>query len=135
MTTSKKLILASLSVLALPAIAMASDTAATMQYQYTFLSDSMEHVMEFANLVMALLAGIFAVKLAALSQGGSMEKTWNNLAIVAVLFVGVEVLNSLSGFGVLDVTGLSEIVEFVFAVMFAYTLYATRKDLMKKVFG
>lgn len=103
--------------------------------EFTLIPANLEKVVEFLNLIAALFAGMYAIKLAALSQGGAMERTWNLLAVVAVLFVGLEVVNSLSEFGVLEIHGLSEVVEFVFAVLFAYTLYSTRKELIKKVLG
>lgn len=103
--------------------------------EFTLIPGNIEKVVEFANLFTALLAGVFAIKLAALSQGGAMERTWNLLAVVAMLFVGLEVVNSLSEFGVLEIHGLSEVIEFAFAVTFAYTLHSTRKSLLQKVFG
>lgn len=103
--------------------------------EFTLIPENIEKIVEFANLFVALLAGVFAIKLAALSQGGTMEKTWNLFAIVAVLFVGLEIINSLGVFSILEIHGLSEIVEFVFVATFAYTLYSTRKSLLLKVFG
>lgn len=103
--------------------------------EFTLFSGSVEQVIEFANLVVALFAGMYAVKLAALSQGGAMERTWNLLAVVAVLFVGLEVVNTLSAFSILKIHGLSEVIEFAFAALFAYCLYSTRKELLKKMFA
>lgn len=103
--------------------------------EYTLMSGSVEQIVEFANLVVALLAAMYAIKLAALSHGGAMERTWNLLAVVAVLFVGLEIANSLSAFGILEIHGLSELIELAFAVVFAYALYSTRKELLKKIFG
>ncbi|MDP1706998.1 MAG: hypothetical protein Q8L30_00335 [bacterium] len=103
--------------------------------EFTIIPENVEKVLEIVNLAVALIAGMYAIKLAALSQGGSMEKTWNYVAIVAVLFVVLEVNNALKGFGILAIHGLGDIVELAFVSVLAFTLYFTRKDLMKKAFG
>lgn len=132
MNISKRTTAVFLSLLALPAIVFAADS---YNFQTDLISSNIEHIIEILNLVVALLAGVFAVKLAALAQGGTMEKTWNTLAVVAVLFVGVEIVNSLSGFGWVNIGGLSEILELAFVSVFAYCLYFTKKDLLKKILG
>lgn len=130
---SKKSITAVLlSVLVLPAIALAEESPSL---DVELFSENVEKVIEILNLAMAILAGIYAIKLAALSQGGAMEKTWNTLAVVAVLFALLEVVNSLSGFGFVHIGGLSEIVELAFVSVFAYCLSFTKKDLLKKALG
>lgn len=132
MTTSTKLILASLSVLALPVLALAAEGYV---YDTELFPAIVEQILEIVNLLVALLAGAYAIKLAALTQGGSMEKTWNTMAIVAVLFVLVEVIGALKEFGIVHVGGLVEVVELAFVLTFAYCLYFTKKDLLKKTMG
>jgi hypothetical protein len=127
---SKKILTA--IFLVLPVVAFAEDSAL---FQAVIFSGSVERFMEIANLLVALLAGIYAVKLAALSQGGTMEKTWNVLAVAALLFVLLEVVGALKEFAIVNVSGLGEIVEFILIVVFAYCLYFTRKDLLKKMLG
>lgn len=129
---SKKIILVFTLALVLPVIAFAQEGA---KIQATIFSENIEKIIELVNLVIALFAGVYAVKLAALSQGGSMEKTWNRLAIVAVLFVLLEITGALKGFELVHISGLAEIVEFVFVIVFAYCLYSTRKELLKKMLG
>ncbi|MDO8471048.1 MAG: hypothetical protein Q7S49_00345 [bacterium] len=98
-------------------------------------SENVEKVIEVVNLVVALIAGIFAIKLAALAQGGKMEKTWNTLAVAALLFVILETVGALSGFKVLHIGGLGEILEFLFVSTFAYCLYFTKKSLLSATMG
>ncbi|MEK7390677.1 MAG: hypothetical protein AAB635_00895 [Patescibacteria group bacterium] len=128
----KKTILASLLVFALPAVALAAEG---YMFDVEMFPAVVEQVLEIVNLLIALLAGIYAIKLAALSQGGSMEKTWNTLAVVAILFVLIEVIGALKEFGVVHIGGLGEIAELAFALTFAYCLFFTKKDLLKKTLG
>lgn len=118
-------------VVVLPTIALAADSL----FSADIFSENVEKVVEIVNLILALFVGVYAIKLAALSQGGTMEKTWNTLAVVAVLFVLVEAFNSLAAFGFVHIGGLSEILEFLFAAVFVYCLYFTKKDLLKKTLG
>lgn len=129
---SKKWMVPALSLLALPAIALAADN---FNFQMDIISENTEKLIELLNLIMALVVGVLAIKLAALAQGGTMEKTWNTLAVVSVWFVLIEVVNSLSGFGFVHIGGLSEIIELIFVLTFAYCLYFTKKDLLKKTLG
>lgn len=130
--SKKSIVIVLASFLVLPAITLAAGNA---NIDMELFSENIEKIIEILNLVVALFAGMYAVKLAALSQGGSMEKTWNTLAITAVLFVLLEVNNSLAGFGLIHIGGLEEIIEFVFVAVFAYCLYFTKKDLLKKTLG
>lgn len=129
---SKKIILVSLLVLVLPVVVFAEESA---RVEAIIFGESVEKFIEILNLILALAAGYYAVKLAALSQGGSMEKTWNFLAVVAVLFVILEVVGALAGFGIVHVSGLSEIIELAFVATFVYSLRFTKNDLLKKVLG
>lgn|SRR3989339_166748 len=129
---SKKIILVSLLVLVLPVVVFAEESA---RVEAIIFGESVEKFIEILNLILALATGYYAIKLAALSQGGSMEKTWNFLAIVAVLFVILEVVGALAGFGIVHVSGLSEIIELAFVATFVYSLRFTKNDLLKKVLG
>lgn len=116
-----------------PLVVHASEGTAT--YDAELLSEATESVLEIANLVLGLLAAVFAVKLAALAQGGTLEKTWNLLAIAAGLFGLLEVNNALAGFGLVHVGGLEEIIELVFAALLLAAFMRTRKDLLRQVLG
>jgi len=129
---SKKSTLVFLSLLALPAIALAAEGA---KFEAVIFSEQIERFVEIINLVVALFAGIYAIKLAALSQGGTMEKTWNTLAVATVSFVLLEVVGTLKGFEVVEIEGLAEIFEFLFVTVLAYCLYFTKADLLKKMLG
>jgi len=129
---SKKIILVSLLVLVLPVVVFAEESA---RVEAIIFGESVEKFIEILNLILALATGYYAIKLAALSQGGSMEKTWNFLAVVAVLFVILEVVGALAGFGIVHVSGLSEIIELAFVATFVYSLRFTKNDLLKKVLG
>jgi hypothetical protein len=123
-----KLIVIVLVVVAMPVIAFAAESVIDTE----IFGENVEKVIEILNLVVALFAGVMAVKLAALSQGGSMEKTWNALAFSAIFFVLLEIVGSLNGFNLIHIGGLAEIFEFLFVAVFAYCLYFTKKDLLKK---
>ena len=125
---SKKIILVSLLVLVLPVVVFAEESA---RVEAIIFGESVEKFIEILNLILALATGYYAIKLAALSQGGSMEKTWNFLAVVAVLFVILEVVGALAGFGIVHVSGLSEIIELAFVATFVYSLRFTKKVLGK----
>ena len=128
----KKIVFVFMLVIILPTIVLAEDNATI---QAVIFSENVEKIIELINLIIAVFAGVFAIKLAALSQGGTMEKTWNGLAITAILFIALEAVGALKGFGLVHISGLAEIIEFLFVVMFAYCLYATKNDLLKKMLG
>lgn len=117
---------------ALPVLVFAQETAVV---NYTLFPDVVENLLELVNLVLALLIGTYAIKLAALSQGGVMEKTWNMFAVAAVAFAILEVNNALAGFGLVHIGGLDEIIEAFFAVTLLVTVIKTRRFLLKQVLG
>lgn len=120
-----------ISLLVFPLALFADDAV----YQATVVPENLENALELVNLVVALLAAFYAVKLAALSQGGSLEKTWNMLALTAVFFALLEVNNGLAGFGLIDLEGLGELFELVFGVLLLTVFIKTRKNLLKQVLG
>lgn len=128
----KKIILLSLIVMAMPAIALA---AGSYVYDFTILSDKGEAVVEVINLVLAVLTAAFAIKLAALSQGGDLEKTWNWLAIAASAFALLEIYGALNGLKLVHVAGLGDIIELVMVAVLFIVFYRTRKTLLKRSLG
>lgn len=104
-------------------------------YETTILPEMVEKVLELVILVLALGAAFYSVKLAALSQGGMMEKTWNNFAIASCLFALLEVNNALSGFGLVAIHGLGELIELVFVGLLVTIFAQTKKALLKQVLG
>lgn len=132
---SKKKIFLSFSLgvfVALPVLIFAEETAVV---DYELLPEAVEKVLELVNLVIALFAATYAIKLAALSQGGTMEKSWNLFAVAVAFFALLEVNNSLSGFGLVHIGGLAEILEVAFAVALLIMVVRTRKFLLKQVLG
>ncbi|MDP3985239.1 MAG: hypothetical protein Q8P82_00605 [bacterium] len=127
MSIVKKSLLISLGSLMLPFVA----SAATIDKEV--LPENVEAVIELVNLVIAVFAAAYAIKLAALSQGGAMEKTWNWLAIAASLFALLEVNNALAGFGLIHLGGFGEIIELAFALVLLKVFITTRKSLLQKV--
>ncbi|MDO8505507.1 MAG: hypothetical protein Q7S48_02945 [bacterium] len=115
-----------LAILSVPKVASA------YVYDISILPEWSENGLELINLFLAVLAATFSIKLAALSQGGQMEKTWNLLAIAAGLFAILEINNALSGFNLVHIGGLSELVEAIFLTIFFTTFYKTRKSLLKQ---
>lgn len=122
-------------VLALVVVLPVATLAAEKAFDMEIFSEDIEKVIELVNLVIAAFAGIFAIKLAALAQGGKQEKTWNTLAFAAVLFLLLEVVGALNGFGLVHIGGLAEVFEFLFVSTLAYTLYFTKRDLLASTMG
>lgn len=130
---SKKIIAFSFAILLLPLVASAAEGVAV--YDLPFLPESVEVFLEFANLLIALLAATFAVKLAALSQGGELEKTWNGLAIAATLFAVLEIYGALQGLSLLDISGFGDVLETMVLLTLLVVFYRTRKSLLNKIMG
>lgn len=129
---SKKSIAVFLSVLVLPVVAFAAES--TMLEAEIFSTD-VKNILQVVNLFISFGVVVLAIKLAALYQGGTMEKTWNTLAVVVVIFMLMEVTRALKDFGIVGINGLGDILESLFLLVFAYCLYFTRKDLLKKMLG
>ena len=127
----KKIILA-VSFFFLPLAALAFDGAA---YDVPFLSDKTENIIKIVTLFLALFAASYAFKLAALAQGGQMERTWNMLALASVIFGFIEVLSSLKDFRIIDIHGVSELFELLLAFVLVYVFMRTRRMLLKQVMG
>ena len=126
------LFLISLVLLSIPAISLA---AGEFVYDFTLISESTEKTLEVVNLILALFAAAVAIKLAALAQGGQLEKTWNWLAIAIVTFAGLEIYGALVGFGLVHIGGLGDVLEFAMVVIFVYILFTTRRRLLKAMLG
>lgn len=92
-------------------------------------------IFHLLNLALGLLAAFYAVKLAALSQGGELEKTWNALAVVGVVFALMHVLNGMEALGFVTIGGASEVLGFVLAVTLVYIFVRTRKVLLSRLLG
>ena len=119
-------------VLAAPFFAHAQEVAGYV-YDVELIPESVESVLELVNLLIAIVAAAFAIKLAALSQGGSLEKTWNLLAVAAVIFAALEVVGALQGYKIAHFGGLGDIIELVFLVILTTVFARTRKALLKQV--
>lgn len=129
---SKKNILL-LLVYATPIVALAAES--DYLYDFELLPRIGENILEGLNLLIAIFAAAFAVKLAALSQGGSLEKTWNFMAIASLFFAALEIYGASKGLGILHLGGLDDILELGFGLMLAITFYRTRKQLLAKALG
>lgn len=120
------------SLLLIPTIVLAAEEYV---YDVTLIPESLENILELVIMLIAVLSAVFAIKLAALSQGGELEKTWNMIAIAAGLFAVLEVHGALSGFKLVHLGGFAEIIELLFGLVLLATVYKTRKFLLKKVMG
>lgn len=129
---NKKIVFIAALFLMLPLSLFAAETAI---YDVSIVPEDIENVFELVNLAVALLAAFYAVKLAALSQGGAMEKTWNLLAGVGVTFAALEVNNSLKGFGLVHLGGIDEIIELILGILLLVAVIKTRKSLLKQILG
>lgn len=128
----KMFFLSSLLLLAVPAAALAAEgTVKTFE----LLPESVESVLELINLFLAVLAAAFAIKLAALAQGGDLEKTWNWIAVAVTAFAAIEIFAALDLFGLVHIGGLADILELIMVVIFVYILNVTRKRLLKRMLG
>ena len=119
-------------LLAMPIMLLAAGESGYL-YDFSLIPESLEIGLEGLNLILALFGAFFAVKLAALSQGGSLEKTWNMLAMASLAFAVLEVYGTLSGLKILHIGGFGDVAETVFASLMAVTFYKTRKELLAKV--
>lgn len=128
----KRYFLSAVLIWALPATGLAADNFAI---DAEVIPENVEAIMELVILALAVLSAIFAVKLAALSQGGSLEKTWNWLAGASLTFALLEIYGALQGFGLLHLGGVAEVIELVLALILFKVFYSTRKELLKKVLG
>ncbi len=102
-------------------------------YDVAFLSKNSEITLEFINIIIAILAAAYAIKLAALTQGGDLENTWNLIAVVAVLFAVFEAYGVLKGLGLVHITGLGDVIELIFGLTLLVTVYKTRKTLLERM--
>ena len=128
----KKAVLMVLGALAVPALALAEGG---QMLTVTIIPDNVEEILEVINLVLAIAAAVSAIKLAALSQGGAMEKTWNMVAISISLFAVYEILGALEAFSIFSLGAVREVVELLFIVTLVTAFYKTRKSLLKAVLG
>lgn len=118
---------------ALPLVAFAQ--ADMPRIEYTIMSGNIESVIEWANLIIALLAAVAAVKLSALAQGGALEKTWNWFAIALAVFAVFEVFGLMEAMNLVAIHGLREVMELIFASILFYLAYTTRKTLLRQITG
>ena len=133
MNTFIKLIVPAAAFAALPVAAFAQSATATVDM--TFIPANVESYVEWANLIVALLAAVAAVKLSALAQGGALEKTWNWFAIALAVFAVFEVFGLMEATNLVAIHGLREVMELVFALLLFYLAYSTRKTLLRQITG
>lgn len=129
---TKKITLFALGILLMP---LAVRAAENFLFDARLLPGSMESIFEFINLILALMAAVYAIKLAALSQGGEMEKTWNLIAWAAVAFAVLEIYGVLKAFYIIEIEGLGDVIETIFLLFLLTSVYRTRKTLLKKLFN
>lgn len=87
------------------------------------------------NLALGLLAAFYAVKLAALSQGGELEKTWNALAAAGVLFALTHTLKGMETLGFVTLGGAEEVLGLGLALTLVYIFMRTRRVLLNRILG
>ncbi|GEM_PF-7046800 len=92
-------------------------------------------VFHLLNLVLGLFAAFYAVKLAALSQGGELEKTWNALAVAAVLFALTHILNGMQALGFVAIGGMTEVLGTLLALTLVFVFMRTRRVLLQRILG
>lgn len=102
-------------------------------FDFSLLPESAETVLEFVNLVIALVAVAFSFKIAALMQGGKMESVWNLLAAAVGFFALLEIYEALKLLNVLHVAGLGDILEFGMVVFLVWAFSKARGILFKDV--
>lgn len=119
---------------AFPGLALAEEMLMPSSAKHVELvSLNAENIILFANLVLGALAAMYAVKLAAVSTGGAFEKTWNGIAIAAILFVFLEASNLIAGLGIVHFQGVSDILETLYIVVLLAVFIRTRRNLLGAV--
>ncbi|MBI5742732.1 MAG: hypothetical protein HZA25_02760 [Candidatus Niyogibacteria bacterium] len=94
------------------------------------LLEEMEILFEFLNMIVALVAAIFAFNVARkfglnVRDGAS----WRWFAIAAFMFSLVELHNLLRYLGVFNIEGLYEFLEFIFIIALAWGFWAQKQVL------
>lgn len=100
----------------------------------------MSEIISYLNIVVSIIAAVYGIKLAAMAKGGEMEKSWNLITVSAVVFAILTEITVITkiidvGVSVFFIDLLSEIVKFVFIIIFTYALYSTRRNLIKRLFN
>jgi len=112
----------------LPVITLAE--SASYQYNFTLMPESSELWLEALNVVLAIGMAYVAIKVAALMQGGKLERAWNFMAIAAGVFALTEIYNILAALGIFHIGGLDDTLEFIFVVFFLLAFLRAKKALL-----
>ena len=128
-----KILIPLVTIAAMPLVALAQEEVAKIDM--TLIPGTVEHYIEWANLIVAILAAVAGVKLSALAQGGALEKTWNWFAFALTVFAAFEIFGLMEAQSLVAIHGLREILEFVFAALLFYLGYSTRKILLRQITG
>lgn len=117
----------------LPAVTLAAEGKA--QFEIVFMPASAELYIELFNLVIGIAMAFVAIKVAALVQGGKMEKVWNLMALAAGIFAIFEIVGGLEKLNILHMSGLTEVLEAAFIVAFLVAFSFAKKSLKESLFG
>lgn len=132
----KGILFGTLAALVAPLFAFAQEDMMPTLYTLRVVPEgAVMDVFHLVNLALGLLAAFYAVKLAALSQGGELEKTWNALAVAGVLFALTHVLNGMQALGFVTLGGANEVLGLGLALTLVYIFMRTRRVLLNRILG
>ncbi|MDO8584943.1 MAG: hypothetical protein Q7R85_02355 [bacterium] len=133
----KGLLFGTVAAFVAPLLALAQESAGmTTLYTIQLIPEGgVMDIFHFLNLALGLFAAFYAVKLAALSQGGELEKTWNALAFAAVLFALTHIANVMSALGFVSIGGINEVLGLLLSGTLLYVFMRTRSALLGRILG
>lgn len=87
------------------------------------------------GLVLPIIVAWFAIKVARMMQGGKFEKVWKLIAAGMSVLAIVKVIDGLEDLGVLQVSGLRGILEFIMILVFFFAFLSGYRSLQIAIGG
>lgn len=87
------------------------------------------------GLILPIIIAWFAVKVAYLMRGGKLENVWKLIAAGMSVLAMVKVIDALEILGILHVTGLRSVLEFVMILVFFAAFVSAYKSLVLAIRG
>ena len=107
----------------------------TYQYDLLHLPEGLELFLHIALILVALGGAVYGVKLAALTQGGMLEKVWNLVTWGLAILAGAGVYAFLSEIGLIHIGGFDLLFQVLLATLFLSTLWKMKKELLRQTLG
>lgn len=87
------------------------------------------------GLILPIVVAWFAIRVAKLMQGGKFEKVWKLIAAGMSVLAIMKVIDGLEDLGVLQVTGLRSLLEFVMILVFFSAFLVSYRSLQLAIRG